>query len=220
MARCAVILDLDGTLIDSRVDLTTAVNLARAQAYLTNLSVEEVACCVGNGVTRLAERCLTDAGMTTAAAVAAIKRHYAEHLLDTTDLYPGTRAALTAIRDKGYRIALATNKPEAAARRICEQLRVAPWLDELIGGDSCANLKPHPEPVLLALRRLGARRQGSWVVGDNYTDLAAARRAGLQSCFCRYGFGRCRNEKYDLAVDSFEEFAEELPERAPAPEAR
>ena len=80
-----------------------------------------------------------------------------------------------------------------------------PLLAIVLGGDSCDELKPHPEPIFHAMRATRTGPDDSWMIGDNYTDMAAGRRAGLNTCFCRYGFGRLEQEPYTLAVDDIAE---------------
>lgn len=206
--KTLLMFDLDGTLVDSRADLTTAVNLMRADYGLPPLSVQTVTRYVGNGITRLVERSLAESPPPVAleAAVETMRRHYRGHLLDRTVLYPGTAGALEALRQAGFPLAVVTNKPEAAAREIVEGLGIAANFTCVVGGGTCASIKPDPESLFYALRRGGCSPSLSWMVGDNYTDLAAGARAGVKRCFCRYGFGSAGDETYDVAVDSLTDF--------------
>lgn len=210
MQRKLIVFDLDGTLVDSRADLCTGVNLMRSDYGLAPLPLETVCSYVGNGVRRLVERALSDAGvgLDMDEAVGSMKTHYMAHILDETYLYPGVAAALARLHERGWCLVVVSNKPEAPSRQICAAMGMAPYLDLILGGDSCPNMKPHPEPLLAAARRTGTAPTGAWMVGDNYTDLGAARRAGFARCFCKYGFGTARDEEFDLAVDSLGEFAD------------
>jgi phosphoglycolate phosphatase len=207
--RSLVIFDLDGTLVDSRQDLTTAVNLMRRSYSLPPLPIEVVSAMVGNGIRNLVRRSLgpslsqmeidlKDAVSRTAAA-------YADHLLDSTRPYPGVAQTLADVRSMGYKIAVATNKPEAPSRRILMQLGLLPMIACVVGGDSCPALKPDPGPLLLALERTGCTRARSWMVGDNYTDLAAGRGADLDTAFCRYGFGNIGTETPSVELERIDD---------------
>ncbi len=200
----AVLLDLDGTLIDSRRDLATAVNLMRAELGGTPLPVDVVVGHVGDGVGQLVARSTADlqGDLDLDLAVATMLRHYHEHLVDETTLYPGTLEALEELREAGWSLAVVTNKPVAPAKILCDRLEISKWIEVVIGGDSCEHAKPHPEPLILALRRLGEPARGSWMVGDHRADLLAGRRTGLRRCFCRYGFGNPADEGWDVAVES------------------
>jgi phosphoglycolate phosphatase len=210
-----IIFDLDGTLIDSRRDLATGVNLTRRELGLEPLPVEVVASHVGDGMRKLVERSLADMGdgPDLDRIVARMRANYLAHLTDETTVYPGVPDALELIRAKGYAAAVVTNKPLEPSRALCDHLGLSPLLDTVIGAGEGLSLKPHPEPLIEALRRTGSERAGSWIAGDHHTDLAAGRRAGLSRCFCRYGFGRADDESWEMAVDSLTELAEALPER-------
>ena len=202
-----ILFDLDGTLIDSRRDLTRAVDDVRGELGLAELSVATVTGFVGNGVVRLAERAFAGVGTPIDDLVRRIRAAYRERMLEQTGLYPGVEQALTDLGDMGYPMAVVTNKPREFVGHILEHLGLGDCFASLVGGDSCAELKPSPAPLLMALREAGAGVAGSWMVGDNYTDLEAARRAGMRSCFCAYGFGERRGETSDLTVGSLAEFA-------------
>ena len=210
MKKKLVIFDLDGTLIDSRADLTGAVNLMRMDYGLATLDLATVTGFVGNGMRKLVERSLDGISVPLEDAVAKMRDYYRQHVVAQTRLYPGTVAALEAIKQAGHNLAIVTNKPEDETRQICRHFGIGALFGALLGGDSCENLKPHPEPLYLALRLTGSERDGAWMVGDNYTDLAAGRQAGMRRCYCRYGFGHLQGETFDLAVDSLGEFAEFL----------
>jgi phosphoglycolate phosphatase len=216
----AYIFDLDGTLVDSRHDLATAVNLMRRDLGLPGLSLETVVGFVGDGMRRLVERALRAAPASTAdvdQAIALLRGHYSEHLLDQTVLYPGVLASLEALSRHPGHLAIVTNKPTEPARRICAGLGILRFFPQLLGGDACAKIKPDPTPLLQVLNATGADPAFSWMIGDHSTDLEAGRRAGLRRCFCRFGFGRAGTEVAELSVDSLTEFADHVLRRPVAP---
>jgi phosphoglycolate phosphatase len=208
--RSGVIFDLDGTLIDSRADLALAVNLTRAELGLPPLPQDQVVGYVGEGVRKLLARALPECPERLEEALAINHRHYCEHLLDRTALYPGVGPALERLRALGYGLLVVTNKPRAFTDLILAGLGVAPLLDGVVGGGDCRELKPDPAPLRLALERGGCRAEGSWIAGDHFTDLEAGRRAGLKRCYCRYGFGDPGAEAWDLAVHRLAELADFL----------
>lgn len=213
----AFIFDLDGTLVDSRHDLATAVNLMRRDLDLPGLPLETVVGFVGDGMRRLVERALRDAPAASVdQAIARLRGHYAEHLLDQTVLYPGVLAGLEALARHSGHLAIVTNKPTEPARRICAGLGILRFFPLVLGGDACERSKPDPLPVLRVLATTGADPAVSWMVGDNTTDLEAGRRAGIRRCFCRFGFGRTGVEIADLSVDSLAEFADYVLKRPAA----
>jgi phosphoglycolate phosphatase len=208
--RSGVIFDLDGTLIDSRADLALAVNLTRADLGLAPLPPEQVVGYVGDGVRKLLTRALPECPERLEQALALNHRHYCNHLLDRTALYPGVGPALERLGGLGFGLLVVTNKPRAFTDLILAGLGIAPLLAGVVGGGDCPELKPDPAPLRLALERGGCRTEGSWIAGDHVTDLEAGRRAGLRRCYCRYGFGRPGGESWDLAVDRLTELADAL----------
>ncbi len=203
----AVLFDLDGTLVDSRQDLATAVNLTREEAGLPALPVDVVAGYVGEGVRTLVARAMPVTGEALDAAVARTGFHYGQHLLDRTALYPGVSAGLAALAELGYKLGLVTNKPQEFSETILAGLGVRACFTVVVGGRKGASLKPDPEPLQCALAALACGPAGSWMVGDHFTDMEAGRRAGMRRCFCRFGFGTLRGEAFDLAIDCLPELS-------------
>jgi len=197
-----LLFDLDGTLIDSRADLACAVNLTRQDFGLPPRSTAEVVACVGEGVRLLIARAIPERPDLWEAMLARQRVHYVAHCLDHTVLYPGVAETLEALCAAGWRLAVVTNKPGPVTRPILEGLGIARFFGAVVGGGDTPALKPDPAPLRLAAERLGVTLDADdWMAGDNFTDLAAGRHAGLRRCFCRYGFGEPRDETWDLAID-------------------
>jgi len=209
-APAAVLFDLDGTLVDSRADLATGVNLTRRDLGLAPLDPAVIATYVGEGVRLLLTRSLPECPERLEEALSLNHGHYCDHLLDQTRLYPGVAEALTRLSGLGYRLGVVTNKPRAFTDLVLTGLGVAPLFSAVVGGGDCPALKPDPAPLRLALEALGGSPGASWMVGDHFTDLEAGRRAGLRRCFCHYGFGEPRGETWELAVDRLGALAEHL----------
>ena len=204
-AMNVILYDLDGTLADTRGDLAESVNHARVSLGLAPLALEEIIPGVGNGVRKLIERSIPERPDAIDGATAAMVAYYAEHPVVHTALYPGVAETLAAFRDAGWRQAVVTNKLATLSRPILRKLGVLHYFDAVVGGESCPAMKPDPAPLFAAIEEAcgGVRAGNAWMAGDNVTDLEAARRASIRSCFCRFGFGDPRGEKWDLAVDSF-----------------
>jgi len=181
------IFDLDGTLVDSRVDLAAAGNAARAALRLSALPVEAVTAMIGDGAGKLLERLIPDGTQDDrAVGMAAFTRHYAAHLTDQTRAYPGIPDLLAALRREGWRIAVATNKPALFAKPILDRLSLP--FDALRGGE--AGKKPDPGMLREVMDELASSPAETWMIGDHHTDLQAAAAAGVRSIHCTWGFGR------------------------------
>lgn len=210
-----LIFDLDGTLVDSRLDLAASVNHALRRMGLAPLSVETVAGFVGDGVQALLTRALTAArGAADPAEVEAglqvFREHYATHLLDATRAYPGVPEALQALGHKA--MAIATNKPRTYALAILEGLGLHHQFRLVVGGDSTPHRKPHPAQAEAILSALGLSPASALVVGDSPQDVAMARAVGCGACAVTYGL-RSREELAAAAPDFLLDDLRDLPPR-------
>ncbi len=201
-----IVFDLDGTLIDSRLDLAGAVNHMRGSMGLEPLATERVLRFVGNGVGNLVRRAIADGDVDFDEALRRMKKYYASHLVESTALYPGVHAGLDELKKAGIVLAVLTNKPEDSAVSILKALGVAEFFTDVIGGGSDFPLKPAPDALLDLMRRHNIPSDQCWMFGDHYTDLETARRAGCRRALARYGFGDPQEEKFDFEVESFSEF--------------
>ena len=204
MTRMTLLFDLDGTLVDSLQDLTDAVNYARKHFSLTPISPAQTKNYIGDGQLNLVKRAFFDAdeGLDIQQPLKILQAYYQEHLLDCTKLFPGVKETLQQL-SANHKLGVVTNKQQAAAEQVCQGLGIAEFLCCIIGGGRTANLKPHPEPLLLALELCGGRPENAWMIGDHYTDLAVAAAAGCKSCFCEFGYGETRQEKPDRRIQQF-----------------
>ena len=205
MSVKAVGFDLDGTLIDSRLDLANAVNLVRREFSLPPLPLDLVVSYVGNGVKVLLQRSLegdlpNESDMLHAHEL--MGKIYFEHALDNTKLYSGVDVMLKTLAEKGKILALFTNKPEFVARYILEKLAVADYFSDVAGGGGKFPLKPNPEAMLDFATRRKLSVGEIAMLGDHYTDLEFARRSGAIGVFAAYGFGETRSEKYAFKIDN------------------
>ncbi|MFY9269765.1 MAG: HAD-IA family hydrolase [Candidatus Manganitrophaceae bacterium] len=181
-----LIFDLDGTLIDSKRDIAASVNLTFRDLGLPEKSLEVIYGYVGNGVRRLIIDTLeTEDNDLIQHSLEIFERHYLEHLLDETDLYPGMREVLHHFRNR--KKAVVTNKPALYSDRIIDGLETRKDFDLVVGSNPLVNLKPHPDMILLALERLEVPPSEAVMIGDSVNDVQAARAAGIRSCGVGYG---------------------------------
>lgn len=219
MKRQVLIFDLDGTLIDSRRDLATGINLMRRHYGLPPLPVETVVGFVGEGIRNLVSRSLKDApfAVDLEEAVRLDSAFYREHLHDETTLYPGVRKGLERLAQAGHALALLSNKPARASRELLRHFKIEALFAGVIGGDSGLPLKPDPAAVFSILRDAGGAPADAWMIGDNHTDIAVAHRAGIHSILVTYGFGTPGKEQPEVTVAGFDEitrmFLDEAPRR-------
>jgi phosphoglycolate phosphatase len=185
----AVVFDLDGTLIDSRRDITTAVNRMRAELGLPPLALEQVVTMVGEGARLLIERALPERPDEVDHALARYLEHYREVCLETTRPYPGVPEMLTSLAAQ-YPLALLSNKGEALSRKILDGLGLSRFFREFLGGDSLATRKPDPTGLHLLAERLGIAADRLLLVGDTWIDAETARNAGCAFALVEWGFPR------------------------------
>lgn len=199
----AVIFDLDGTLVDSVADLHSAANRLLCEQSLPALDLTTLQSFIGNGIPVLVERCLRHVSGTTddlAASVKRFKEIYEDQGHRQTILFPAVAEALDQLADRGYRLALCTNKDWAPARRILAQLGVAKHFSSVIGGDSLPVNKPDPNMLLAAAGACDAR-QGEFVyVGDSEVDAELAQRAAVPFLLFTEGYRRSPVEAMDATL--------------------
>lgn len=213
-----VVLDLDGTLVDSFEDLRDAVNHVRALKGLPALSTEEVMARVGRGARHLVRE-------TTAPRddreLEDHLRHfmdaYQEHLTVHTRPYPGVPEALARMKAAGLGLAVLTNKPLVSTRRILEGLGLAPFFQAVRGGDSGAAMKPDPKALWDLLAETGWNAAEVLLVGDSDVDLETGARAGVPVVRVRTGLWQTSRERPALEVSTIGELATWVVERGRPP---
>ncbi len=187
-----LLLDLDGTLIDTAPDIAAALDLALADNALPPAGLAAVRSWIGGGAELLVRRAL---GVGTAGdqpAVAAVLARFFARYGETNGAravpYPGVVATLESLRDDGAGMVCVTNKPAAFAAPLLSQLGMERYLDGLVAGDTLERKKPHAAPLNHALAMLPQHAGPAWMIGDSATDIAAARAAGLPSAWVPYGY--------------------------------
>lgn len=187
------VFDLDGTLIDSLPDLADSLNLLLASYGLPTESETSVRGLIGDGVAALVARGLQRAGtpaasIDRAAATQRFMEIYTPRATRESRLFPGTLEALDHLQAEGWHLAVCTNKPVAAARKILETFDIAGRLSALGGGDSFPTRKPDPGALLGTIRLAGGDPGDAVMTGDHANDIHAATGAGVKSIFAEWGY--------------------------------
>ena len=208
------IFDLDGTLVDSRLDLANAVNATRAHMGMEALENERVYSYVGNGAPVLVRRALGEQA-TEAEVQEGLEfflEYYREHDLDYTVLYPGVKETLDRLREADKQMAVLTNKPVRMSSAIVEGLGVAPYFFRVYGGNSFEFKKPHPIGVDALIQEAGVTRGTTLMVGDSSVDVQTARNAGIACCGVTYGFQpeSLVNPAPEILIDRMEQLVERV----------
>ncbi|MBN9562357.1 MAG: HAD-IA family hydrolase [Alphaproteobacteria bacterium] len=185
-----LLLDLDGTLVDSVPDLAASLNRLMAARRLARFSEAETAAMVGDGARKLVERAFAARGHSAdEAAIDAFLSDYGAHLAAATRPYPGVETTLRAMTEAGWQLAVCTNKPEAMARELLAKLGLADLFRAIGGGDSFGTRKPDPAHLLATLRAAGGTPHRAVMAGDHANDVMAAAGAGLPCIFADWGYG-------------------------------
>ncbi|MEO8716573.1 MAG: HAD family hydrolase [Acetobacteraceae bacterium] len=188
--RPTLLLDLDGTLVDSAPDLTAALNRLMEARDLAPFTVAETTTMVGDGVGRLIERAFASRGRPMeAATVSVYTADYAANSVVATRLYPGVATTLEALRAGSWRLAVCTNKLEGLARGLLEALGIGGFFAAIGGGDSFPARKPDPAHLLATLRAAGGEPGRAVMAGDHRNDVLGAHGAGMACVFAAWGYG-------------------------------
>ena len=207
-----VVFDLDGTLVDSKVDLANSVNYALGEFGFPSLPNGTIYSYVGNGASTLILRSLGTGGKEILPRVLeTFLAHYRGHLLDTTVPYPGVRESLSA-QSGNFDMAVLTNKPIDMTRTILAGLSLSRHFVDVRGGDSFGSKKPDPEGLLRIMEERGTTPVETLMVGDSVNDILAGLGAGVATCGVTYGLGAkgFATHPPDFTIDRFPELFERI----------
>lgn len=214
-----VLIDVDGTLVDSVPDLAYCVDEMLKQLSMPVRGEERVRHWVGNGVERLVQRALVNQldGMPDQIlyekALPLFRELYRENTSKRSRLYEGVNEALTFLKSTGVKIGCVTNKASEFTLPILRDLDIAGYFELVICGDMVAKKKPDPMPLLQAAERLGVKPENSLMLGDSMSDVKAARAAGFAIICMSYGYNHgedIRDYHPDAVVDSMAEVRERV----------
>ncbi len=207
-AKIKVLLwDLDGTLVDSELDLAHAINAMLRHYKRAELPVEVVAGYIGDGASMLVRRALGDPQDESfvQSALEYFMHYYRGHLLDNTFVYPGILDVLRVLRQSGrFRMAVLSNKPVGPSQEICEGLGLAEFMTIIYGGNSFSTKKPDPEGAHALLTEHNVRPEEAIMISDSQNDVLTANNSGMFSIGVTYGLSpeSLKIHKPDVLVDS------------------
>ena len=209
-----ILIDLDGTLVDSVPDLTYCVDAMMARLGRPARGEAAVRTWVGNGIERLVRRALigrldgepdeTD----YQRAYPIFLELYAENTFNRSGLYPGVREGLEFMRDAGYPLGCVTNKAARFTEPLLQHLGIYDFFGIVISGDTLPRKKPDPLPLIHAAGHFGVKPEESLMIGDSVSDVNAARAAGFRVICTSYGYNHgvdIRESEPDAVIDSFVE---------------
>lgn len=206
-----ILIDVDGTLVDSVPDLAFCVNAMLRDLDMEEYSEEKVREWVGNGVERLTRRALI--GQLDGEPDDELFRrgyplfldYYAENTSKRSHLYPGVREGLDRLREHGYTIGSVTNKAAQFTVPLLKDLGIYNDFAVVVAGDTLDRKKPDPAPLLYAAEKMGVQPEDCLMVGDSISDVKAARAAGFQIVCMPYGYNHgndIRDANPDAVIDS------------------
>jgi phosphoglycolate phosphatase len=210
-----LIFDLDGTLVDSRLDLTNSVNAMLRKYGRPELPCDLIATYIGDGAPMLVRRALGDPDDQAFVDEALIyfMTYYREHKLDNTYVYAGVKESLESIsvaRNGDVKMAVLSNKPVNPSRAIVEALGLGGYFFQIYGGNSFPTKKPDPQGALALLKEAGVKPAEAVMVGDSANDVLTAQNAGMFSVGLTYGLSPATLEKVppDVLLDRADEIGE------------
>ncbi len=212
----AVMIDLDGTLLDTVPDLAAAANATLAEIGRPPLGIDTIKSFVGKGIPVLVKRCLTgqlyadiepdEAELDRVLPI--FKRHYARTNGQETLIYPGVVEGLNSMRALGLKLGCVTNKAAAFTEPLLERVGLDGYFSVVVSGDTLPEKKPHPAQLLHICRTLGVEPAEALLIGDSLNDVEAARRGGCPVVCVDYGYNEgadVRTLECDAIVSSLDE---------------
>jgi phosphoglycolate phosphatase len=211
---------MDGTLLDTVLDLHAAADSMLADLGRPPVAIEDIRAYVGRGIPNLVKRVL--AGKLEAAddptpppddALVSFKKHYAEVNGRAARPFPGVMPGLDALKAKGLPLGVITNKAGAFTSVLLERTGIAPYLDVVVAGDLLPKPKPDPMPVIWACGRLGVLPADTLLIGDSVHDFKAGKAAGCKVFLVPYGYNEgqdVRGLDCDAIVATVEEAADRI----------
>ncbi len=212
-----VLLDLDGTLIDSIPDLANAVNKTLSELSIDQREINSIRNWVGNGAEKLLHRALSNDINGEAEselfkkALPRFMKIYEENMCVTTTCYPGVVEGIHFLKERGVKLGCVTNKPGAFVSPILEKLGLLNDMNIIVAGDTLPKKKPDPLPLLHAASVLKTEPKKSLMIGDSVSDVKSARAADFQIVCVSYGYNHgkdIRDSKPDAVVDSLAELSQ------------
>lgn len=207
-----VIFDLDGTLVDSSIDICNAINYAIAPYGVDPVTVSETKTLVGEGISRLMDKVAAKSEKEKISGSELVEKflwHYSGHLVDNSPVYPGVRETFHKLDN--YKKIVVSNKSEDLSIKTLEAIGLAGYLDMIVGSDTTPERKPSAVPIQYALSKLGIKPEEAVIIGDSNFDIQAGKAAGIRTIAVTYGFRQREVLKdADFIVDSMPELMDIL----------
>ena len=209
-----VLIDVDGTLVDSVPDLAFSIDLMMQDLDMAKRGEDKVRLWVGNGIERLVKRALLDSldgepdEVLFNRALPLFRSHYTVNNSTRSRLYDGVRQGLDYMRQGDYHMGCVTNKASEFTHPLLRDLGISDYFEVIICGDDTQKIKPDPLPLLTAAQRMQVDPQQSLMIGDSSNDVRAARAAGFQIICTSYGYNHgedIRRYGPDAVIDSMAE---------------
>ncbi len=203
-----IIFDLDGTLVDSSLDLANSTNQMLSEFDFPLHSIEKIKSFIGNGAKKLIERSLPkDSAISVEVALKRFQEIYKERCLENTDFFPQVRETIQQLSE--FRLGVLSNKPDKFTKEIIRSLGLLENFDFVYGADFFGILKPNP----YLIEKIKGDAKNILYVGDSIVDLTFAKNANITSCIVTYGLGdleEMKKMKPDFLIDNFSEILKVL----------
>jgi phosphoglycolate phosphatase len=200
-----IIFDLDGTLVDTKVDIANAINYSLTNVGLKAKNLETITSYIGEGLKNTVHRALDlKHDELLDKAVELFRGYYLEHPIDNACMYKGVNEFLE--KTMHIRKAVVSNKDTDLCVKTLDMLGIGKYFDMVLGGDDPNCRKPDPCPLLKVMKHVSKKPSESMIVGDMDGDITAGKLAKIKTCGVTYGFGKIediRNSKPDYLIDSF-----------------
>ncbi|HME42032.1 MAG TPA: HAD-IA family hydrolase [Syntrophorhabdales bacterium] len=206
MSLQLILLDLDGTLVDSAADIANAFNYAIGLHGVPPVSRPEIEAMLGEGMVLIMKKFdeWKELGVDPATIRKHFREYYLEHIAVYSAPYPGVEDTLQRLKD--FKKAVVSNKLEVFTMKTLKQLRLLHYFDLVVGGDSGPEKKPSPQAILSVISKLGVPADETLMVGDTAYDIEAGRGAGVKTVAATYGYGSPGfADKADFTMDTFPE---------------
>ena len=212
MKKSLVCFDLDGTIVDSRMDIANAVNHALVSLGAPALTEPQITSMVGHGLKKTVELASSADGdkIDMKMALQLTIDYYFEHPVVQTTLYDGVEASLKYLNENDFVVALFTNKLQPISEKILDIFKIRRYFSYVIGAESGFEMKPSPTPIEFMLSDSGCTREGSFMIGDSSVDIMTGKNAGIKTCLVTYGYGHKGELEPDLTCASMRELMEKI----------
>ena len=213
-----IFFDLDGTLINSLADIAAALNQMRQHFDLAPVDNQTVAEFIGPGFPSTIRKVLHDLGQETTVenadkALTLTRKFYAQNLGNNTHVYPKVIETLTRLKTQNINLAVVTNAEEQHAIKLLTQLNLLHFFQVIVGGDTTAFYKPHPEPLQYAMEELKATKDNSVMVGDSESDYLCAKAIAVPCVFITHGYHHgfdFKTHQPHAIIDTFEQLPQSI----------